>query len=187
MEDYIFLFIDRSLVRLQDINISRIDIAADIDSVNVQAIIAMLHVKGIKSFRIIEDTIYAGKNPKVRVYNKLNEIRYRLKKNKKVTEDEKRLLESHKELTRFEIAISRPKISLQQLIDNPIRFVSYFDKLTFMKNNCSNPCGVMQAMYKQVNRKFRKQMEVLQDMELLEKIKSTYISDVIQWFNHEPF
>ena len=187
MEDYIFLFIDRSLVRLQDINISRIDIAADIDSVNVKAVIAMLHVKGIKSFRIIEDTIYAGKNPKVRVYNKLNEIKYRLKKNKKVTEEEKSILESHEELTRFEIAISRPKISLQQLIDNPIRFVSYFDKLTFMKNTCSNPCGVMQAMYKQVNRKFRKQMELLQDMELLEKIKSTYISDVIQWFNHEPF
>ena len=174
-------------MRLQDINISRIDIAADIDSVNVKAIIATLHVKGIKSFRIIEDTIYAGKNPMIRVYNKLNEIRYRLKKNKKVSESEMRLLEAHTELTRFEIAISRPKINLHQLKDNPLKFVSYFDRLNFIQMSCSNPCGVMQAMYKQVNRKFRKQMEALQNMELLEKIKSTYISDVIEWFGHEPF
>jgi hypothetical protein len=54
--------------------------------------------------------------------------------------------------------------------------------------SCSNPCGVMQIMYKQVNRKFRKQLEALQDMKLLEKIKETYISDVIQWFElEEPF
>ena len=97
------------------------------------------------------------------------------------------LLETHKELTRFEVAISRPKITLQQFKDDPLRFVSHFDKLSFMKLGCSNPCGVMQAMYKQVNRKFRKQMEVLQDKELIERIKSTYIAEVIEWFDHEPF
>jgi hypothetical protein len=187
MEDYVFAIIGDDDLRLEDINISRIDVAADIDGVNVKAVIAMLHVKGIKSFRLIEDTIYAGRNPKVRIYNKLNEIIYRIKKDKKVTEEEIKLLESHRELTRFEVAVSRPKINLQQLKDNPIRFVSYFDRLTFIQMSCSNPCGVMQTLYKQVNRKFRKQLEALQDMELIEKIKSTYISDVIQWFGHEPF
>jgi hypothetical protein len=187
MEDYIFTIINNDDLRLEDINISRIDVAADIDGVNIKAVIAMLHVKGIKSFQIIKDTIYAGRNPKVRVYNKLNEILYRIKKEKRITEEEIKLLESHKELTRFEVAVSRPKISLQDLKDNPIRFVSYFDRLTFIQMSCSNPCGVMQTLYKQVNRKFRKQMEVLQDMELLDKIKSIYISDVIEWFGHEPF
>ena len=52
MEDYLFLFLDRSSLGLKYINISRIDIAADIDGVNVQAVISMLHVKGIRSFRI---------------------------------------------------------------------------------------------------------------------------------------
>ena len=148
MEDYIYLFIDNFILSLQSINISRIDIAADIDGINVKPIIAMLHVKGVRSFRIIEDTIYAGKNPKTRVYNKLNEIRHRLKKGQKVSESEKGLLDAHKELTRFEVAISKPKINLQQLKDDPLRLVSYFDKLSFVKFGCSNPCGVMQAMYK---------------------------------------
>ena len=188
MKDYIFLIMNSPELSLEDINISRIDVAADIEGINVKAIIAMLHVKGIKAFRIINDTIYAGKNPLVRVYNKLNEIRNRLKKKLKVAESEKRLLEYYSELTRFEIEIKRPKLNLKQLKDNPIKLASYFDRLNFIKMSCSNPCGVMQVMYKQVNRKFRKQIEALQDMNLLEKIKETYISDVIHWFDQEePF
>lgn len=188
MEDYIFSIINDYALNLEDFNISRIDIAADIESINVKAIIAMMHVKGIKAFRIINDTIYAGKNPKVRIYNKLEEIKYRLKKNMKVTEVEKGFPKSYRELTRFEVAVSRPKINLKQLKENPVRFASYFDRLNFIQLSCSDPCGVMQIMYKQVNRKFRKQLEALQDMNLLEKIKETYISDVIQWFTEEePF
>jgi hypothetical protein len=188
MEDYIFSIMGGRRLNLDDINISRIDVAADIEGINVKSIIAMLHVKGIKSFRIIEDTIYAGKNPRVRIYNKLNEVRHRIKKQIKVTEDESRLLELHKELTRFEVAVSRPRINLKQVKENPVRFASYFDRLSFVKLGCSKPCGVMQAMYKQVNRKFRKQLEALQDIHLVETIKETYTSDVTQWFGQkEPF
>ncbi len=115
MESYIFSIINDPDLSLEDINVSRIDVAADIEAVNVKAIIAMLHVKGIKAFRIIEDTIYAGKNPKVRIYNKLNEIRNRIKKDMKVVEGEKTLLESFNALTRFEVAISRPKINLKKI------------------------------------------------------------------------
>jgi len=75
IKDYIFLIINNSRLHLKDLNISRIDVAADIQGVDVRTITAVLHVKGIKSFRIIEDSIYAGKNPKVRIYNKLVEIR----------------------------------------------------------------------------------------------------------------
>jgi hypothetical protein len=188
MEDYIFAIINNSKLSLEDINISRIDVAADIENINVQAIIAMLHVKGIRVFRIIGDTIYAGRNPKVRIYNKLDEIRYRLKKDMKVTEGEKMLLESHSELTRFEVAVSRPNMNLKKLKENPINLAPHFDRLNFIQMSCCSPCGVMQAMYKQVNRKFRKQLEALQDMKLLEKIKEKYISDVIEWFeSEEPF
>jgi hypothetical protein len=106
----------------------------------------------------------------------------------KVTEEEKNLLETYQELTRFEVAVKRPKLSLKQLKDNPVKLASYFDRLNFIQMSCKNPCGVMQVMYKQVNRKFRKQMEVLQDMHLLETIKATYIKEVLQWFDlQEPF
>lgn len=188
MEVYIFSIMNSPELNLEAINVSRIDVAADIEDINVKAIIAMLHVKGIKAFRIINDTIYAGKNPKVRIYNKLAEIIYRIKKETKITEGENILLKSYKELTRFEVAVSRPKLNLKQLKENPVRLASYFDRLNFLKLSCSNPCGVMQIMYKQVNRKFRKQLEALRDMILLEKIKETYTSDVIQWFTEkEPF
>jgi hypothetical protein len=91
-------------------------------------------------------------------------------------------------LTRFEVAISRPKLNLKQLKENPVGLVSHFDRLNFIRMSCKNPCGVMQAMFKQVNRKFRKQMEVLQDMHLLEAVKETYIKEVLQWFGlNEPF
>lgn len=188
MESYILSIINNPDLTLEDIHISRIDVAADIPGVNVTVIIAILHVKGIKSFRIFNDTIYAGRNPKVRVYNKLAEIKNRLKKGMKITEEEIRLLQSYTDLTRFEVAISRPKINLKQLKEDPLRWTSYFDRLSFIQNGCSNPCGIMQVMYKQVNRKFRKQLEALQDMKLLEKIKETYIADVVEWFSHrEPF
>ncbi|MFZ3136720.1 MAG: hypothetical protein WA126_04915 [Thermodesulfovibrionales bacterium] len=188
MENYIFSIINNPAVVLEDIKISRIDVAADIADINVKAIIAMLHVKGVKAFRIIEDTIYAGKNPKVRIYNKLNEIKNRIKKDLKVAEGEKTLLESFKDLTRFEVAISRPKINIRQLKENPLGLVSYFDRLNFIELSCSNPCGVMQIMYKQVNRKFRKQLEALRNVNLVAQIKETYISDVTEWFKErEPF
>jgi hypothetical protein len=188
MEDYIFSIINDPALTLENINISRIDVAADIPDINVKAIVAMLHVKGIRNFSIIGDTIYAGRNPKVRVYNKLNEIEYRIKKNLRVTEDEIKLLELHSDLTRFEVEMHRPKLNLKELKENPVRLAFYFDRLSFIQMSCSSPCGVMQIMYKQVNRKFRKQLEALQDMKLLEKIKETYISDVIQWFaSEEPF
>jgi hypothetical protein len=188
MEGLIVSIFNNPALNLEDINISRVDVAADIEAVNVKAIIAMLHVRGVKAFRIIEDTIYAGKNPLVRVYNKLAEIKSRIKKQLKVTENEQRLVESCKDLTRFEIAIKRPKLSLKQLKENPVKLASYFDRLNFIQMSCANPCGVMQVMYKQVNRKFRKQMEVLQDMHLLETIKETYTKDVLLWFElKEPF
>lgn len=129
MEAYIFSIINSSELNLEDINVSRIDVAADIEAVNVNAIIAMLHVKGIKVFRIIDDTIYAGRNPKVKVYDKLDEIRNRFKKNMKVIDGEKRLLKSYSDLTRFEVTISRPKMNLKELKENPISLASYFDEV----------------------------------------------------------
>jgi hypothetical protein len=188
MEVYIYSIFNNDNFNLEDINISRIDIAADIADVNVKAIISSLHVNRIQKFRLYHNTIYAGSNPLVRIYDKLKEIRDRLKKNLRVTDVEKGLLEKFKELTRFEIQIGRPKRNLKQLMDDPISLVSYFDRLNFIQMSCKNPCGVMQVIYKQVNRKFRKQLEALQDMNLLEKIKETYTSDVIKWFDQkEPF
>lgn len=155
MEVYINSIFNASDLHFEDFNISRIDPAADIRNVNVEIIIATLIVKNIRTstFRIIGNTIYAGRNPKVRVYNKLEEIKYRIQRNQRVTEDKKMLLKLNTDLTRFEVAVGRPKINLKDLKENPKVLVSYFDKLDFIKMTCDSPCGIMQYMYKNVNRK----------------------------------
>ena len=187
LESYLFSIFDGSDFETSDIKIARIDVASDITGINVEAIIATLAVKHIRmrTFRIISNTIYAGRNPKVRIYDKLEEIRYRLKKGQGIIEAERKMLELNENLTRFEVAIGRPNINLKELRENPVGLVSYFDKLDFIKMNCSTPCGVRQFMHKNVNRKFRKQIEKLMDNDILEKIKDGYISEVTEWFQHK--
>ncbi len=190
MVDCLFSIFDTSDLIFKDFNISGIHLASDIDTVNVETVIAALHVKRIRlsTFSIIKGTIYAGTNPKVRIYNKLKEIEDRMKGGKRVTEDEKGLLELYKVLTRFEIAIGSPGMNLNELREKATSLVSYFDRLDFIQATCDSPCGVMQYMYRQMNRKFRQEIEELKDKDFVEKIKNTYSSGVDKWFEqNEPF
>ena len=69
-----------------------------------------LNIKKIRSdsFNIFKGTIYGGSDPKIRIYDKVKEIKSRLRKNEKITEYEKGLLESGKSWTRFEIQKRKP-------------------------------------------------------------------------------
>jgi len=190
MVDCLFSIFDTSDLIFEDFNISGIHLASDIDTVNVETVIATLHVKRIRlsTFRIIKGTIYAGANPKSRIYNKLKEIEDRMKGGKRVTEEEKGLLELYKVLTRFEIAIGSPGMNLSELREKATSLVSYFDRLEFIRATCDSPCGVMQYMYRHMNRKFRQEVAELKDKDFVEKIKNTYSSGVDKWFEqNEPF
>jgi len=183
------IFNDAS-IRLEDFKISRIDPGADMEDIYLDILLSTLNIKKIRfdSFNIFKGTIYGGSDPKIRIYDKVKEIKSRLRKNEKITEYEKGLLESGKSWIRFEFQIRRPKMTLQDLKNDPVRLASYFDRLEFLKLESNEPHGIMQFIYRLINRKYRKQIEQLKDNDIVEKIKERYISDVTEWFKEkEPF
>jgi hypothetical protein len=183
------LFNDYDL-KIEDFNVSRIDIAADMENVTVENLLSTMNVKNIRtqSFNVYKGTIYAGNDPKIRIYNKIKEIKARLKKGNQITGYEKGLLDSGKDYTRFEVQIRSVKKNLKEIADDPLSLASYFDRLEFIKTDGNETHGIMQFIYRLINRKFRKQIEELRDMDLIEKIKATYRSNVIDWFSEkEPF
>jgi len=165
-------------------NISRIDIAADIQDLSMKSILASLNIKRIRAdnFNIYKETIYGGTNPKIRIYDKIKEIKYRLKKKRQVTKYETHLLETKAAWIRFEIAVHSPKMSLQDLITNPASLSAYFDRLEFLWLDGNESHGVLQFVYRLINRKHRTEMEHLRDHDLVETIKGIYISNVLKWF-----
>ena len=76
-------------------HVSRVDIAVDLEDFNIKHVLSSLHVKHIRdeSMNFYKGTIYAGTDPKIRIYNKTSEIKARLRKGFDITEDEKRILE----------------------------------------------------------------------------------------------
>ena len=175
---------------LDAFNMSRIDIAADIEDLSMKSILATLNIKRIRAdnFNVHKGTIYGGTDPKIRIYDKTKEIKARLKKKNGITQYEKELLETGKSWIRFEIQIRNVKMTLQDLVNNPASLSSYFDRLEFLRVDGNESDGVMQFMYRLINRKHRKEMEYLKNTDLVEKIKAVYISNVLKWFaEKEPF
>ncbi len=177
-------------LELDNFNVSRIDIAADIDTITVEKLLSVMNVKHIRSesFQVYKGTIYAGTDPKVRIYDKVKEIRYRKKKGHTITEYENGLLESGKKWTRFEIQIRGVKKNLREIADDPLSLASYFDRLEIIKTNGDDTHGIMQFIYRFINRKFRKEIESLRDHDLIEQLKDAFQSNVTAWFaEKEPF
>jgi len=190
MEVYLFAIFDNPDLKPEDLKISRIDIAADIEDLISESLLATLNIKRIRidSFSFFKGTIYGGSSIKIRIYDKVKEIKAKLKKGKEISEYENGLLESGKKWTRFEIEVKKPNMTLKDMIDNYESLASYFDRLEFFKHDDNEKSGIMQIMYKNINRKFRKQLEELKDNNLVEKIKAKYIESVTKWIaSEEPF
>ena len=117
-------------------HVSRVDIAVDLEDFNIKHVLSSLHVKNIRdeSLNIYKGTIYAGTDPKIRIYNKTNEIKARLRKGFDITEEEKRILETGKDYTRFEIQIRKTGLNLKTLSETAAGLASYFDRLEFISD-----------------------------------------------------
>lgn len=171
-------------------NLSRIDIASDVEGLSMKSILATLNIKRIRAdnFNVYKGTIYGGTDPKIRIYDKTKEIKARFKGRNGVTPYEKHLIETGKSWIRFEIQIRNPKMTLQDLINDPTSLASYFDRLEFLRLDGNEFQGVMHFVYGLINRKHRKEMEYLRDNDLVETIKETFASDVLNWMSEkEPF
>jgi hypothetical protein len=189
-ESYLKILFDNYELIFDSFNVSRIDIAADTDIISVNTLLSVMNVKHIRSesFQVYKGTIYAGTDPKIRIYDKVKEIKARKKNGRDITEYEQALLDSGKNWTRFEIQIRGAKKNLREVLNDPFSFVSYFDRMEIIKNSGDDTHGIMQFLYRFINRKFRKEIESLKNNDLIEVIKDIYISSVTEWLREkEPF
>jgi hypothetical protein len=189
--NYLYQIFDCTCLSLDSFNISRIDIAADIEDLTMKSILATLNIKRIRAdnFNIYKETIYGGSDPKIRIYDKTKEIKDRIKrKSRSVTQSEKDILRTGRTWIRFEIQIRHLNMTLQDLVNKPESLISYFDRLEFLRLDGNESHGIMQFVYRLINRKNRKEMEHLRDNDLLEKIKGVFLSNASAWFaEKEPF
>lgn len=178
-------------VKEDDLNSSRIDIAVDIEGISTDSILSMLRVERIRaeSLSFFKGTIYAGTDPKFRIYNKINEIKARLRKGVEITDYEKMLVESGKIYTRFEIQIRLSKKSLKDIADDPASFSSYFDRLQVFDFGDDDQTGILQVRYKYINHKLRGELEQYRNFELVKTLKAKHIQEVMEWMHSakEPF
>ncbi len=191
MEAYILPVFNSPVLNPEDFNVSRIDIAVDKENFPIDILLSILRIKQVRSDSIsyYKGTLYIGSDPKIRIYDKVNEIKAKIKKGKQVTRYERDLLESGNRYTRFEVQIRSVKKTLKGVIDDPASFVSYFDRLEFFDFKNNNGSGVLQVLYKYINRKFRSELEKFRDHSIVADIKDKYILSVAEWFkpHAEPF
>jgi len=187
---YLYQIFNSTDLSLDTFNISRIDIAADIEDLSMKSILATLNIKRIRedNFNFYRGTIYGGTDPKIRIYDKIKEIKARLKKKNDLTQYEKELLETGKSWIRFEIQIRNTKMTLQNLVNDPASLSFYFDRLEFFKLDGNESHTVMHFVYRLINRKHRKEIDFIKNNDLVEKIKRVYREEVSKWFqDREPF
>ena len=175
-------------LELGDFNISRIDIASDIRELPFDVAISRLYAMGFRRDGISlykGSTLYIGKNPLIRVYDKRKEVKARLKKGKDVTDYEKGLVESNDEVTRFEIEIRPSGLSLKDVVDDPAALASHFDRFRFYNFEDEGKIaslGGLQFLMSQMRREKKAAFERYKDSDLEILVKESFISSVASWF-----
>jgi len=188
MYEYLCFAYNKEYIPLDSFNVSRIDICSDIEGLPMDVVHARLYANQVnrRSFTIYKgQTIYIGANPKIRVYDKTAEIKYRLRKGYGLTDWEKIVIAEEKQITRLEIVIRGYKGTLRDLLENPYVLADYFDKLGFYdlgEDEAVLNHGGLQFLLSKVNRKFRTEFDKYKDEQLLHNIKCGYLESVLDWF-----
>ena len=176
---------------LEYTNVSRIDLTADIENLPMDVVFSRLHVPRFHPYNLslFKITIYIGSNPKIRIYDKTKEIKHRQRKGWNITEWERGIIESGKQITRFEIQLSSFKGCLKDVVDDPVSLVSHFDRIRFYdfedKEKIGSMVGGLQFLMTKIKRKFRGNLDKFRSKELETLIKETYITSVKEWFEKE--
>ena len=180
-------FLAPNIIALNRFTISRVDVKADIENIPLDIVLARLYLKGSRrdSLRTSYGSIYLGKAPMTRIYDKLNELKHREKEGAELTEWEKQILKEEKQITRFEIEIKRPGLDLEQLAKDPESLVSYLERLEFYdfeddENICA--AGGLQFLLRNTTRSFRKALDTFRVEDLKQQIREKYLAGVATWF-----
>lgn len=176
-------------IDLDQFNLSRIDVKSDIENLPIDVALARLHASGFKRESISlykGSTIYIGTNPLIRIYDKTREIRSREKKGLSLSDWEKEILRSGKQITRVEIQVRNTKRSLKDIVDDPFALVDYFDKINFYDFEADEALAAMgglQILLSRIPRKHRKEFERFRSDALKEMLRENFITSLKEWFD----
>jgi hypothetical protein len=177
-------------ISLDRFMISRVDVKADIENLPLDVVQARLFVKGLRkdSLSIYKGTIYMGVDPKIKIYDKTKEIKARQRKKVELTEWEEEVLKDKKEITRIEVAIKRPGLTLEELVRKPESLVSYLERLEFFNledDQNISAVGGLQMIMRNTRREFRNALKEFTDKRIRELIREDYLEGVKTWFSNK--
>ncbi|MGP0628667.1 hypothetical protein ACTRW9_03075 [Nitrospina sp. 32_T5] len=176
---------------LQEFHISRMEIHSDIEGLPLDTVLARLWVMGYRRESVSfykGNSIYIGSNPKIRIFNKAQQIKTKALKGKRIPELEKAMLNSNKSITRFSIEIKNYKGTLQELANEPKELASYFDRFKFYNFEEIEPInrmGGFQILMSKIRREHRKSLEQFKDKDLEKLIRKNFLDSLLPWFK-EP-
>ncbi|CCQ90697.1 hypothetical protein NITGR_360035 [Nitrospina gracilis 3/211] len=185
------IFHSNDAIELDQSNISRIEIHSDIEELSLDTVLARLWVMGYRRESVSfykGNTIYIGSNPKIRIFEKSQQIKRKSLKGKQLSAFESKILESKKSITRFSIETDNFKGTLQNLACNPKQLVSYFDRFKFydFENDESiNRLGGFQILMSKIRREHRKSLEKYKQKDLELLLKKNFVSNFDDWFKEE--
>jgi hypothetical protein len=80
MVAYLSDVVDNPDRNMDELKVSRVDIVVDKEDFSVDVLMSMLRIRNIRleSLSFFKGTIYAGSDPKIRIYDKVKEIKARL-------------------------------------------------------------------------------------------------------------
>lgn len=179
---------------LNRFEVSRIDIKSDIEDLPIPIVLARVFKSGLRatSFSFFKGTIYMGINPRFRIYDKTEEIKARKRKDRYGTTllpHEVEILESKKQLTRFEVMIKRPMFSLDQLLSKESYLLNHFKKLTFYDFEDAkqiSQIGGLQLLFTFFRREKRKILEVYKSSQMANEIENNFLTGFRSWMAPNP-
>jgi hypothetical protein len=172
-----------------ELHVTRLDVASDLRGVAVHEVLGAINLRKVKldSFQVYKGTIYAGRDPKVVIYDKLQEIIDRQKRGKAVTSAERDLVRQGECVTRFEVRKVIKSLHLGAVIENIESFADYFDRIDFFGDGCESPCHMLQAFTSKLHRKHRKVLDEFRTGDLMAKLKSGFLQGAREWVAGVPF
>jgi|GEM_PF-2089880 len=187
--DYLFdLFPNQIDLQFNQFNISRIEVHSDIGNLPLDVVLARLWVMGYRRESVSfykGNTIYIGSNPKIRVFNKTNQLMRKVANRKELAKWEQDTLKKNESITRFSIEIRNFGMNLQDIADNLKQLVSYFDRFKFynFEDEGTIPqLGGLQILLSKIRREHRKALQEFRDKDLEKLIRENFISSINQWF-----
>lgn len=192
LKDYLFnLFPSNDEIELDQFNISRIEIHSDIENLPLDTILARLWVMCYRRESVSfykGNAIYIGSNPKIRIFNKSQQIKRKSLKGKPLSAFESEIFKSDQSITRFSIEIGNFKGTLQDIVNNPKQLVSFFDRFHFYdfeSDESINQLGGFQILMSKIRREHRKSFERFKQRDLELLLKKNFISSITQWFKEK--